>query len=219
MKQVNGMKRTARHLALAGLVCAAVAGAAGAARAEARPMASRSLLEKRITDVSTNLSMKICKAKEELIDLMASYHSVDTNTQTIAKKNAEITYRLFGYALQDIKMPTCTNIGERVTSATESKYEGCYLAWDGKRGWTTCATNSYAGICSWQKMAVDGTTTNYTLWVTTPEGERYDCVTPIDPSSTSFVRTYICTTNNTRKVELRRAFFDDESYRVILGIE
>ena len=210
------MKKIMLSAALAAITC----GAALVARAEAQPMASRRLLEKRITDVSTNLSMKICKAKEELIDLMASYHSVDTNTQTIAKKNAEITYRLFGYALQDIKMPTCTNIGERVTSATESKYEGCYLAWDGKRGWTTCATNAYAGICSWQKVAVDGTTTNYTLWVTTPEGERYDCITPIDPSSTSLLRrTYICTTNNTRKVELRRAFFDDESYRAIMGIE
>lgn len=209
-----------KKIVLSAALAATTCGAALAARAEAQPMASRRLLEKRITDVSTNLSMKICKAKEELIDLMASYHSVDTNTQTIAKKNAEITYRLFGYALQDIKMPTCTNIGERVTSATESKYEGCYLAWDGKRGWTTCATNAYAGICSWQKVAVDGTTTNYTLWVTTPEGERYDCITPIDPSSTSLLRrTYICTTNNTRKVELRRAFFDDESYRAIMGIE
>ena len=209
-----------KKIVLSAALAATTCGAALAARAEAQPMASRRLLEKRITDVSTNLSMKICKAKEELIDLMASYHSVDTNTQTIAKKNAEITYRLFGYALQDIKMPTCTNIGERVTSATESKYEGCYLAWDGKRGWTTCATNAYAGICSWQKVAVDGTTTNYTLWVTTPEGERYDCMTPIDPSSTSLLRrTYICTTNNTRKVELRRAFFDDESYRAIMGIE
>lgn len=34
MKQANGMRRAARHLALAGLVCAAVAVAAGAARAE-----------------------------------------------------------------------------------------------------------------------------------------------------------------------------------------
>lgn len=218
MKQANGMNRTARRLALAGLVCAAVAGATGAVFAQAQPMASRKLLEKRITDVSTNLSMKISKAKEDLIDIVASYHTTDANTQAIAKKNAQIAFRLFSYAIQDINMPTCTNIGECVRSATDSRYEGCYMAWDGKRGWTTCATNAYAGICSWQKVAVSGSTTNYTLWVTTPDGERYDCITPVG-NGTSFVRTYVCTTNDTRKMELRRARFDDESYRVIMGIE
>ena len=207
-----------RSMKKAAVSVAVAACASFAAVAASEQMASKKLVDKRAYEVSTNLTMKLAKAKEEILDLVASLHATSTNDETIARKNSTILCNLAACAIADVNMPTCTNVGERVESSTEAKYKGCYLAWNGKRGWTTCATNAYAGICSWQKVSIDGATTNYTLWVTTPEGERYDCI-----SSPSFnpanLRTYVCTTNNSRRIALRSTRLDEASYKIVMGIE
>lgn len=209
-----------RSMKKAVAAAAVAACAAFAAVAASEQMASKKLVDKRVYEVSTNLTMKLAKAKEEIIDLVASLHAASTNDETIARKNSTILCNLAACAFAgiDAYSKVCTNVGEQVESSTEAKYTGCYLAWDGKRGWTTCATNAYAGICSWQKVSIDGATTNYTLWVTTPEGERYDCI-----SSPSFnpanLRTYVCTTNNSRRIALRSTRLDEASYKIVMGIE
>lgn len=202
------------------LACVALA---FAARADYQPMASKALLEKRITEVNTNINAKLAKLRDDVRDMIDARYAVETNTSEIAKKNADIMTRLMGYELRgaDYYYANCTNIGAVVEySSTAKNLRGTYMTWD--KTWHNkyaVATNAFANVAAWQKsfLASDGTVTNAELFVTTGDGERYNLSTNSNWKSRR--STYICTTNDTRKIDLRHVLLDDVSHRILLGKE
>lgn len=195
------------------LACVALA---FAAKAEYQPMASKALLEKRITEVNTNIETKLSKLRSDVTELIYARFNAETNAASIKSKNSQIALNLYFQSLRDINMASCTNVGEYVKSATDENLKGLYLAWDGKRSnGLTCATNTYADVAAWQYVQFSGNTTNVELYVTTGAGERYNLSSPWR----SRERTYTCTTNANRTLVLQYTRFDDKSYDIIMGRE
>lgn len=186
-----------------------------------QPMVSKPLLEKRIHEVNTNINTKLAKLRIDVHDMIEARYAVETNASEIAKKNADIMMRKYGYAIRgdDVWYANCTNRGETIISpTTDGKLLGLYMSWDRKNhNGYACATNAYANIASWQKRIITdgGATTNVDFFITTGDGERYN----LSSGWRIKERTYTCTTNSSRIITVRYDLFDDVSHRILLGLE
>lgn len=206
------MKKMALSAALAATMC-------GAALAATQQMASKTLVEKRIAETTTNLTGKIAALRSEILELIAARKQASSNETSAAAKNFAVSTLLFAEELKNNKWADCPYVGDYVYEATDSRYDKTYLVSDKKSrvedGWTVYwATNAYVGICSYEKVKIAGGTTNFLPYILTPDGERYDRVYVKAQS-----RTFACTTNDQRKIVLQYRRLPEEAFRIIMGID
>ena len=207
-------KKIVLSAALAATTC-------GAALAATQQMASKTLVEKRIAETTTNLTEKIAALRTEIIDLLAAQRQAASNETSSAAKDFTIASILVTEELKNNNWADCPYIGDYVADATDSRYSGTYLASSNQKriedGWTIYwATNTYIGLCSYQAGKIDGGTTNLLQYVLTPDGERYERVRPY---SKALSRTFACTTNDQRKIVLAYRKFNEEAFRIIMGMD
>ena len=211
------------------LAAAVAATAYGAAVAAPQQMASRELVERRISETTSNLVAKIDELRKELIvDLELN---VETNKLSTEDEHFQRVFSALSNNMA-VNMELITQakgggtnlvyLGDCVADATEDLYKGCFLADPGvvlKEGdWTTyCATNAYTGLCSYQKGRVDGAATNVVEYILTADGERYDR-TKRD-GDTKIVRTFVCTTNDARVIVCRYVKLSKKARNLILGLD
>lgn len=212
-------KKIVLSAALAATTC-------GAALAATQQMASKTLVEKRIAETTTNLIEKVEELRKSFLaafDEKIGDNAEDATMERgfkIASHNLSVAGELLAQA--ENGYTNCVYIGDYVVEATDSLYKGSYLADPGSKavvdGWTTYyATNACSGLCSYQRVKIDGATTNIIEYITTGDGERYDRAKRTDDIKGR--RTFACTTNDARTITCRYVMLNDKARRIILGLE
>lgn len=177
-----------------------------------QPMVSRALLDKRITEVNSNMN---AKAEE----LRAALDRVQT--MLLSNANAMAQYELPQPQKQNMDVARCLLSGsyfadERTPGLYVNcglKEYNCYLAWDKVARNPSCYSNKLTHVYCWLQTSVSGSATNESYTLTTPDGSSFGQSQLIPPNKVVLTST----TNSAYKARLDKIELFQSAWDVILG--
>lgn len=177
-----------------------------------QPMVSRALLDKRITEVNSNVNATAQELRSALDRVQ---------TMLISNANAMAQYELPATDKQNMDVASCLLSGSYFTDAHTpglylrgcSREYNCYLAWDKVARNPSCYSNKLTHVYCWLQTSVSGSTTNESYTLTTPDGSSFGQSQLIPPNKVVLTST----TNSAYKVQLDKIELFQSAWDVILG--
>ena len=187
-----------------------------------QPMASKALLERRVSEVSSNMTAKIAEL-QQAIEASASNLMAAVKLATVpeASRRSQQTSGVLSEILGDVFADN-PNRGLRVSGPLGDGTINAFLAHDGTERTPACYTNALYDVACWETAIVSGDTTNYTYVATTGSGERFEQTACMTNALNEFVGsryTLSCTTNSARALTLVGVDLSDVARKLILSAE
>lgn len=179
-----------------------------------QPMVSRALLDKRITEVNSNIDARAAMLKTALDKVRTTLLSNSTSIakwdlkpsvrQTLDVCRAELGTDIFsGEAIDGLYIPSAYD-----------KHLVSFLAWDKVERNPAFFSNKVTNITCWRTTTTIGGVTNDNYTLTLPSGSRFTQSGTVSGNESAKLT---CTTNSSQSIYIKRHPLCDDAWNIILG--
>ena len=179
-----------------------------------QPMVSRALLDKRITEVNSNIDARAAMLKTALDKVRTTLLSNTTDVakwdlKPSARQTLDVCRAELGIDMASVE----TTDGLYIPNAYDKKLVS-FLAWDKVERNPSVFSNKVTNIVCWRTRMTSGGTTNETYALELPGGARFVQVGAVSGNE---LAKLTCTTNSSQSIYVKRHPLCDDAWNIILG--